>query len=180
MMYEDLKVDLQRYGVSSHFVLRFFLHFLKTSGFRAIVLYRFNSKLARTRFKFLCFFITRLIRLTCNIDIEPTARIGPGCRIPHTFSIVIGGRSSLGANCTIMQCVTIGGNSGKAVGEQTQPLIGDDVFIGPGAKILGPVRVGNNSKIGANAVVLSDIPSNSVAVGVPASTKIANPSCNNV
>jgi serine O-acetyltransferase len=141
---------------------------MKTPGFRAIFIYRISNRLVRSRFRFLCFALVRIMRFTCNVDIEPTAIIGSGCRIPHTFSIVIGGGSVIGNNSTIMQGVTIGGNSGKSQGRQTQPIIGNDVFIGPGAKILGPISIGHKVKIGANAVVLSNIPDSSVAVGVPA------------
>ena len=82
--------------------------------------------------------------------------------------IVIHHKCSFGKNVTILQNVTLGGNINKKKGNQISPIIGDNVLLGAGAKILGPVYIGNNSMIGANAVVINDVPKNSVAVGIPA------------
>lgn len=115
--------------------------------------------------------VARLIRFTCNMDIELNARIGRRIRIPHPYAIIIGGNSTVGDDCTIMQCVTIGGNFGKARGDQTQPQIGNGVFLGAGAKVLGPVILGDRARVGANSVVLKDVPDDALAVGVPAVVK---------
>ena len=101
-----------------------------------------------------------------GIQISHEAEIGPGFYIGHFGQIVVNGSVKIGKNCNISQGVTIGvSNRGKHAGV---PVVGDNVYIGPGAKIIGNVMVGNNVAIGANAVVTKNIPDNGVAVGVPA------------
>ena len=116
------------------------------------------------------FFIARLIsqisRLITGIEIHPGAKIGKGFFIDHGMGVVIGETTVIGDNCTIYQNVTLGG-TGKDKGKR-HPTIGNNVMIGSGAKVLGPFTVGSNSKIAANAVVLSEVPENSTCVGVPA------------
>lgn len=109
------------------------------------------------RFKHLIFSI-----LTSS-DIDIRARFGEELRLPHPTGIVIHENVKIGTNCMIMQQVTIGQLSGEGV-----PIIGSNVYIGAGAKVLGPIRIGDGARIGANAVVLIDLPSESTAVGVPA------------
>lgn len=109
--------------------------------------------------------ITYMARFTFGCWIPHTADIGSGCRFGYGgLSVVIHSNAKLGRNVHVDQQVTIGGN-GTCEGV---PIIGDDVYIGCGAKILGPVQIGDGSVIGANAVVLTDIPARSVAVGAPA------------
>lgn len=116
--------------------------------------------------------------LIFGIEVSPKVEIGGGLFLPHTVGTVIGAER-IGNNCTIMQGVTLGSavtNLSSAVTEQnftatTRPVIGDDVLIGAGAKVIGRVIVGNYAKIGANAVVLKDVPAYSLAVGVPATLK---------
>ena len=88
--------------------------------------------------------------------------------MPHAECIIMSESCIIGDNVTILQGVTIGGNIFKVKNGQRSPIIGDNVLIGAGAKILGPVKIGDNSMIGANAVVVKDVPKNSVAVGIPA------------
>jgi serine O-acetyltransferase len=98
--------------------------------------------------------------------IDYTADIGPGLYIGHFGQIIVHPKVSIGKNCSLSQGVTIGlSNRGENVGAAT---IGDEVFIGPGAKVIGKVNIGNRAAIGANAVVLKDVPDQAVAVGVPA------------
>ena len=116
------------------------------------------------------FFWARLIsartkRLT-GIDIHPGAQIGEGLFIDHGTGVVIGETAVLGKNVTLYQGVTLGG-TGKDKGKR-HPTLGDNVMVGAGAKVLGPINIGNNVKVAANAVVLKDIPDNCTAVGVPA------------
>ena len=116
------------------------------------------------------FFIARLLSQTAKwltgIEIHPGATIGKGLLIDHGSGVVIGETAEIGDNCTIYQGVTLGG-TGKDKGKR-HPTLGDNVMVGSGAKILGPFKVGSNSKIAANAVVLEEIPENCTAVGVPA------------
>ena len=103
-----------------------------------------------------------------GLEVSSKVKIGEGLFLPHTVGTVIGA-ARIGINCTIMQGVTLGSAEPDLhFDESKRPVIGDNVLIGSGAKIIGSVFVGNNVKIGANAVVVKDIPDNSVAVGVPA------------
>jgi len=103
-----------------------------------------------------------------GIEVSPRVKIGGGLFLPHTVGTVIGA-ASVGNNCTIMQGVTLGAlESDLSFTVVKRPIIGNDVVIGSGAKILGGITVGDHARIGANAVVLCDVPAYSVAVGVPA------------
>ena len=106
--------------------------------------------------------------LVFGIEVSPQVQIGGGLFLPHTVGTVIGAER-IGDNCTIMQGVTLGTSEpdmGFTVSER--PVIGNDVLIGAGAKVIGCITVGDHAKIGANAVVLCDVPAHAVAVGVPA------------
>ena len=110
--------------------------------------------------------VSQLSRFITGIEIHPGAKIGKGLVIDHGMGVVIGETAEIGDNCTIYQGVTLGG-TGKDVGKR-HPTLGDNVLVGAGAKVLGPFKIGNNSKIAANAVVLEEIPENCTAVGIPA------------
>ena len=101
-----------------------------------------------------------------GIEIHPGATIGKGFCIDHGMGVVIGETAEIGDNCTLYQGVTLGG-TGKDVGKR-HPTLGNNVMVGAGAKVLGPLTIGSNSKIAANAVVLHPVPENSTAVGIPA------------
>jgi serine O-acetyltransferase len=96
-------------------------------------------------------------------DIDPLCRIGSGLMLPHPNGVIFHGNAVIGDNCMIMQQVTVG-----MIGDGEYPVVGDNVYIGAGAKILGRVRVGSGSRIGAMAVVLEDVPEGCTAVGIPA------------
>ena len=101
-----------------------------------------------------------------GIEIHPAAQIGKGVFIDHGMGVVIGETTVIGDNCTIYQNVTLGG-TGKETGKR-HPTLGNNVLVGSGAKVLGPFKVGDNARIAAGAVVLSEVPPNATAVGVPA------------
>ena len=105
-------------------------------------------------------------RLKTGIEIHPGAKIGKGFVIDHGMGVVIGETTEIGNNVLIYQGVTLGG-TGKETGKR-HPTIGNNVVLGCGAKVLGPVNIGDNAKIAANAVVLTDVPPDSTAVGAPA------------
>ncbi len=107
----------------------------------------------------------RALRKT-GIEIHPGAKIGKNLFIDHGTGVVIGETTEIGDNCTVYQGVTLGG-TGKETGKR-HPTLGNNVMVGAGARVLGPFKVGDNSKIAANAVVLSEVPPNCTAVGVPA------------
>ena len=140
----------------------FFLY----SGVHAILYHRLSNFLYRHKRFFLARWVSQHARRRTGIEIHPAAKIGRGVFIDHGMGVVIGETAEVGDNCVIYQGVTLGG-TGKDRGKR-HPTLGDNVMVGAGAKILGPFRVGDNSKIAANAVVLEEIPPNSTAVGVPA------------
>lgn len=117
-------------------------------------------------FKFAARLISQHSRRRTGIEIHPGARIGRRLVIDHGMGIVIGETAEVGDDCLIYHGVTLGG-TGKDVGKR-HPTIGNNVLIGTGAKVLGPFKVGDNSRIAANSVVLGEIPPDSTAVGVPA------------
>lgn len=127
-------------------------------------------KLSHFLYKHKWFFLARLIsqiaRLFTGIEIHPGATIGKGLCIDHGMGVVIGETAEIGDDVLIYHGVTLGG-TGKDKGKR-HPTIGNGVVIGAGAKVLGPIKVGNNAKIGANAVVVKDVPEGATAVGIPA------------
>ncbi|MFA5038382.1 MAG: serine O-acetyltransferase [Candidatus Omnitrophota bacterium] len=135
------------------------------SGLHALVFYRVSHSLYAARIPFLPRLISQTARFLTGIEIHPGARIGRGLFIDHGMGVVIGETSVVGKNVTLYQGVTLGG-TGKEKGKR-HPDIGDNVVVGTGAKILGNITIGENSYIGANAVVLRDVPPHSTVVGVP-------------
>ena len=134
-------------------------------GVWAIVNYRIANRLHKKGFKKIARFIMALNQFFTNIDIHPAATIGDNVFIDHGIGVVIGETAIIGNNVTIYQGVTLGGvslNPGKR-----HPTIEDDVIIGAGAKILGNITIGKESKIGANSVVVKDVPPYSTVVGIP-------------
>ena len=136
------------------------------SGFHAILAYKISHWLYKHKLFFLARLTSQLARFFTGIEIHPGATIGRGLFIDHGSGVVIGETAVIGDNCTIYQGVTLGG-TGKHAGKR-HPTLGNNVMVGAGAKVLGPFKVGDNSKIAAGAVVLDEIPENSTAVGIPA------------
>jgi serine O-acetyltransferase len=148
--------------------MRIVARFMNDHGFRAVCLYRWGHYFFEKNLRILARLCQHLMLHTAHCSISVAARIGPGLTVRHVGDIVVGGRSVIGSRFDIRQGVTIGGNTGKQVDGRSQPLIGDDVRVGAGAKILGPVRIGNGVIVGANSVVVSDVPDEAVVVGIPA------------
>jgi serine O-acetyltransferase len=136
------------------------------SGLHAILAYRVSHKLYVSGLTFPARAVSQIARFFTGIEIHPGATIGKGLVIDHGMGIVIGETTEIGDNCTLYQGVTLGG-TGKDVGKR-HPTIGNNVLVGAGAKVLGPIVIEDNSKVAANAVVLKDIAENSTAVGIPA------------
>ena len=114
--------------------------------------------------------LAKRARRITGIEIHPGAQIGKGLFIDHGMGVVIGETAIIGDRVTIYQGATIGATGNEKTFKR-HPTIGSDVIIGSGAKVLGPVTIGDNVKVGANSVVLQDVPSNSTAVGIPAQIK---------
>jgi len=132
----------------------------------ALISYRIAHFLYLKKIFFLSRFISQLARFFTGIEIHPGAKIGKGLFIDHGMGVVIGETAEVGDNVTIYHGVTLGG-TGKDTGKR-HPTIEDDVLIGTGAKVLGPITVGKGAKVGSNAVVLKDVPAKATAVGSPA------------
>jgi serine O-acetyltransferase len=135
-------------------------------GLHAISLHRLSHRLWNAGFKWLARFCSHLGRWLTGIEIHPGAQIGRRFFIDHGMGVVIGETSEIGDDCTLYHGVTLGGttwNKGKR-----HPTLGDGVVVGAGAKILGPLNVGANAKVGSNAVVVKDVPPGATAVGIPA------------
>jgi serine O-acetyltransferase len=135
-------------------------------GIQAVLIYRVAHFLWEIGLPFVPRYLSNIARQLTGIDIHPGAHIGQGFFIDHGQGVVIGETTIIGNHVTVYQGVTLGGISLE--NKKRHPTLGDNIIIGAGAKILGPVHIGNNVKIGANSVVTDDIPDNCVAVGVPA------------
>jgi len=134
-------------------------------GLHAIIFYRIAHWFYNRRLFLIARLISTAARFFTAIDIHPGAKIGKGIFIDHGLGVVIGETAEIGDNVTIYQGVTLGG-TGKDKGKR-HPTIGNNVVVSSGAKVLGPFKVGDNSKIGAGAVVLKEVPPNCTVVGVP-------------
>jgi len=135
-------------------------------GVHAVLLYRLSNFLWRNGFKFLGRFISYISRFITGIEIHPGATIGNRFFIDHGMGVVIGETATIGDDVTIYHDVTLGGTS-MAKGPR-HPQIGNNVIIGAGAQLLGPIIVGNNARIGSNAVVVKDVDPDTTVVGIPA------------
>jgi serine O-acetyltransferase len=135
------------------------------SGLHAIVLHRVAHALWVLRIPLVPRMISQLGRFLTGIEIHPGAKLGTGILIDHGMGVVIGETAVVGDNVTLYQGVTLGG-TGKETGKR-HPTLGNHIVVGAGAKILGNITIGDNSYIGANAVVLKSAPANTTVVGVP-------------
>lgn len=145
---------------------------LTYSGLKAVRSYRKAHWLYKHKMFTLARIISQRSRHKTGIEIHPGAEIGKGLFIDHGMGVVIGETTIIGDNCLLYQGVTLGG-TGKDKGKR-HPTLGNNVMVGAGAKVLGPIEIGDNVKVAANAVVLKDIPKNCTAVGVPARVAVIN------
>lgn len=141
-------------------------------GLHALWLHRLAHALWRGGFKWLARAVSNASRFATGIEIHPGAQIGPGFFIDHGMGTVIGETAEIGENVTLYHNVTLGGVSWEKV--KRHPTLEDHVVVGAGAQILGPIRIGAHSRIGANSVVVKDVPAQSVVVGVPGRIKGRN------
>lgn len=161
-IHEDI-ANIKKYDPASRSTLEILFSY---PGLWAVWHHRFNHFLWRKRFKTLARFLSTLSRFITGIEIHPAAQIGRRFFIDHGMGVVIGETSEIGDDCMIYHGVTLGGttlNKGKR-----HPTLGNHVIIGAGAKILGPITIGDGASVGSNSVVVKSVPSNVTAVGVPA------------
>jgi len=138
---------------------------LSYPGWRAVLAHRFVHALYRAQVPLLPRFLASISRFFTGIEIDPGAKIGKGVFIDHGIGVVIGETAEVGDGCTIYQGVTLGGTSLQRT--KRHPTLGKNVTIGSGAAVLGAIHVGDGAKIGANSVVVKDVPANATVVGIP-------------
>ena len=139
----------------------FFLY----NGLHATIYYRMSHWLYCHHCRFLARWVSQHAKWVTGVEIHPAATIGRRLVIDHGTGIVVGATAEIGDDCLLYQCVTLGG-TGISSGKR-HPTLGNDVMVGSGAKILGPIRIGDHARVAANAVVLQNVPDNSTVVGVP-------------
>ncbi len=135
-------------------------------GLHARLAHRLTHVLWKLKFKWLARFLSHIARGLTGIEIHPGATIGQRFFIDHGMGVVIGETAEIGDDVTLYHGVTLGGTSWKE--GKRHPTLGKGVVVGAGAKILGPIHIGDNAKIGSNAVVVKDVPTGATAVGIPA------------
>ena len=165
-MFSDIRDTIKAYKARDPAARSTLEILLLYPGVSAVHSHRYAYWCYNHHLKFLGRMISQLNRHFTGIEIHPGAKIGKRLVIDHGMGIVIGETAEVGDDCLIYHGVTLGG-TGKDHGKR-HPTIGNNVLIGTGAKVLGPFKVGDNSRIAANSVVLSEIPPNSTAVGIPA------------
>ncbi len=142
-------------------------------GVKAVFFHQISNFFYKAGFDLIARIVSQTIRFFTGVEIHPGAKIGKNLFIDHGMGVVIGETSEIGDNVTIYHAVTLGGSSPSIDSERQRhekrhPTIGNDVVIGSGAQIIGPIKVGNNARIAANAVVVKDVPENATMVGIPA------------
>jgi len=149
-------------------------------GVKAVFFHNLSNFFYKAGFDLVARIISQTVRFFTGIEIHPGAKIGKNLFIDHGMGVVIGETSEIGDNVTIYQTVTLGGSSPSIDSERQRhekrhPTIGNDVVIGSGAQIIGPIKVGNGARIAANAVVVKDVEDNTTMVGIPArAVKVGN------
>jgi serine O-acetyltransferase len=162
---EGILADLQR-PVQIDPAARGYLDvILSYPGFHAVTAHRLIHPLYRAGIPIVPRFLSQIVRFMTGIEIHPGATLGTGVFIDHGMGVVIGETAEVGNNVTLNQGVTLGGTSLERV--KRHPTIEDDVIVGADALVLGAIRVGRGSKIGAGSVVVKDVPPNSTVVGIP-------------
>ncbi|MGO3801603.1 MAG: serine O-acetyltransferase EpsC [Fusobacterium sp.] len=140
------------------------------SGIHSLISHRIAHFLYKKRIFFIARLISQISKFFTGIEIHPGATIGKGFFIDHGNGVVIGETAEIGDNVMIYHQVTLGG-TGNEKGVKRHPTVGDNCIIGTGAKLLGNITIGKNSKIGANSVVLRNVPENATVVGIPGKVK---------
>ncbi|AWO74299.1 serine O-acetyltransferase [Geobacillus sp. G4] len=165
IMFKTLKEDIEVIFEQDPAARSYLEVILTYSGLHAIWAHRIAHALYKRKFYFLARLISQISRFFTGIEIHPGAKIGRRFFIDHGMGVVIGETCEIGDNVTVYQGVTLGG-TGKEKGKR-HPTIKDNCLIAAGAKVLGSITIGENSKIGAGSVVLKDVPPNSTVVGIP-------------
>ena len=164
-MFADLRRDIQAVRERDPAARSTLEVLLCYPGVHALAFHRFAHAIWRRGFTVPARFVSHISRFLTGIEIHPAAKLGPGLFIDHGMGVVIGETAEVGENVTLLQGVTLGGTSLKR--EKRHPTLGNNVVVGAGAKIIGGFKIGDGSRIGAGSVVVREVPTNSVVVGVP-------------
>ncbi len=165
-MFKNLNYELQRVLDNDPAARSKVEVFLLYPCIHALIAYRIAHFFYKYKWFFIARVISQLARFFTGIEIHPGAKIGKGLFIDHGMGVVIGETTEIGDDVMLYHGVTLGG-TGKDKGKR-HPTVGNGVLIGAGAKVLGPITIGDNAKIGSNAVVLKDVPPNATSVGISA------------
>ena len=167
-MLNTIVKDYERCGGKGCNIPGMFLRFLYFAGFRAVVLHRIGNWFCRHRLRIVGKLLECFMHHLCHCWISSQAEIGEGFLVAHVCGLVIGGGVVIGKNCDVRQNVTMGGNFNKTDADGRMfPTLGDNISVGAGAVIIGPVKIGNNCIIGANSVINRDVPENVIVAGNP-------------
>ena len=164
-MFKGLREDIASIYARDPAARHFFEVLTNYPGLHAIWWHRLSHRLWKWRLRWLARFLSTIARWLTGVEIHPGARIGRRFFIDHGMGVVIGETAEIGDDCTLYHGVTLGGTSWKA--GKRHPTLGNGVVIGAGAKVLGPLKVGDNARIGSNAVVVKDVPEGATMVGIP-------------
>ena len=145
-------------------------------GFHALLVHRFAHWLWGVRLRWLARFVSHLARWLTGIEIHPGATIGRRVFIDHGMGVVIGETAEIGDDCTLYHGVTLGGTTWEKA--KRHPTLGKNVVVGAGAKILGPITIGDNARVGSNSVVVKDVPADATVVGIPGRIVVARDDAN--
>ena len=165
-MFKRLRADIAAAKRNDPAARNKFEIWLTYSGVHALSWHRFANRLYRMHLKLLARIVSQFAKFLTGIEIHPAAKIEGGVFIDHGTGVVIGETAEVKSGVVIYQGVTLGG-TGKDEGKR-HPTVGDNVLLGTGCKVLGPITIGENSRVGANSVVLKCIPANATAIGIPA------------
>jgi serine O-acetyltransferase len=164
-MFERLREDIRCVFERDPAARTSFEVFTTYPGLHAVLIHRASHALWNTGFKWLARFVSNIARLFTGIEIHPGAQIGRRFFIDHGMGVVIGETAIIGDDCTLYHGVTLGGTSWQK--GKRHPTLGRDVVVGAGAKVLGPIEIGDGARIGSNAVVVKAVPPGATVVGIP-------------
>lgn len=171
-VFKNLNSDMKMFKKKDPTASSGWFVFFTSIAYHALISYRFAHFFNKHKMKFIGYFIYTFSKIFHHVDIHPSALLEPGIVIDHGFGIVIGETAKVGSGTLIYHGATLGAKT--VTKGKRHPDVGQNVMIGAGAKVLGPVIIGDESVVGANSVVLMDIPPKSVAVGIPAKIKKFN------
>jgi len=171
-MFKHIKEDIECVFDRDPAARTFFEVLTTYPGVHAVLLHRVSHSLWNHGFKWLARFLSTIARWVTGIEIHPGAVIGRRFFIDHGMGVVIGETAEIGDDCTLYHGVTLGGTSWEK--GKRHPTLGNDVVVGAGAKVLGPIKIGDGARIGSNAVVVKEVPASATVVGVPGRAVSAN------